>query len=46
MVGGWAVAADISIHALHEESDLAGELVHVVPTISIHALHEESDWSP
>ena len=33
----------ISIHALHEESDLLG--VRVIPDIiiSIHALHEESD---
>ena len=35
---------DISIHALHEESDPAGhrrQARHAV--ISIHALHEESD---
>ena len=33
----------ISIHALHEESDVFGcEKRHCKP-ISIHALHEESD---
>ena len=37
------LAKDISIHALHEESDRVG--VHIVTGlhISIHALHEESD---
>ena len=35
---------DISIHALHEESDLPWQrLVADVAGISIHALHEESD---
>ena len=34
---------DISIHALHEESDLDGEFPFVFREISIHALHEESD---
>ena len=34
---------DISIHALHEESDLNAEGKLVPGYISIHALHEESD---
>ena len=34
----------ISIHALHEESDLSAVAFACVATlISIHALHEESD---
>ena len=34
----------ISIHALHEESDVATPICdRVAPFISIHALHEESD---
>ena len=33
----------ISIHALHEESDLAAALSRTYDVISIHALHEESD---
>ena len=33
----------ISIHALHEESDLLSTNVQPVFCISIHALHEESD---
>ena len=34
----------ISIHALHEESDLRDETVQPeIIHISIHALHEESD---
>ncbi len=33
----------ISIHALHEESDLLLLRGHAPLTISIHALHEESD---
>ena len=34
----------ISIHALHEESDLVARSAFVkFPVISIHALHEESD---
>ena len=33
----------ISIHALHEESDLPLSLSVVMSMISIHALHEESD---
>ena len=34
----------ISIHALHEESDVAYPKVHlIIFDISIHALHEESD---
>ena len=35
--------ANISIHALHEESDLYGQFALVFREISIHALHEESD---
>ena len=35
--------ADISIHALHEESDNLPERVGGELRISIHALHEESD---
>ena len=34
---------EISIHALHEESDAGGKVQAVLTTISIHALHEESD---
>ena len=34
---------DISIHALHEESDLVGPEDGAREQISIHALHEESD---
>ena len=34
---------DISIHALHEESDNLLAAVRMVQVISIHALHEESD---
>ena len=37
--GGW----DISIHALHEESDRDGIYKFCQLLISIHALHEESD---
>ena len=33
----------ISIHALHEESDLEGSGQEGFRIISIHALHEESD---
>ena len=33
----------ISIHALHEESDVSAGIVDRHATISIHALHEESD---
>ena len=33
----------ISIHALHEESDVSAALDVPVVGISIHALHEESD---
>ena len=37
---------NISIHALHEESDLPLECRGLIPgCISIHALHEESDFS-
>ncbi len=38
-------AAVISIHALHEESDLTFDHYYpvTIPVISIHALHEESD---
>ena len=35
--------ADISIHALHEESDASFDGVERHVRISIHALHEESD---
>ena len=35
--------ANISIHALHEESDGQSYRTHRNGTISIHALHEESD---
>ena len=35
----------ISIHALHEESDVCGNSLLNVMDISIHALHEESDVS-
>ena len=41
MVGGLPLY--ISIHALHEESDVGAERVAVLHEISIHALHEESD---
>ena len=35
----------ISIHALHEESDVVSQTqTFVGADISIHALHEESDW--
>ena len=33
----------ISIHALHEESDLSKSRHTALTLISIHALHEESD---
>ena len=36
----WDADEDISIHALHEESD---PVIAVIYSISIHALHEESD---
>ena len=35
---------EISIHALHEESDLIKARMRKNEMISIHALHEESDW--
>ncbi len=34
---------DISIHALHEESDHLATVNRRIDIISIHALHEESD---
>ena len=35
---------DISIHALHEESDSSSiRIIVIILDISIHALHEESD---
>ena len=37
---------DISIHALHEESDCGKICGIIVSVISIHALHEESDLKP
>ncbi len=36
---------NISIHALHEESDIIRIVAVVLLKISIHALHEESDYS-
>ena len=33
----------ISIHALHEESDIHASATYADDHISIHALHEESD---
>ena len=36
---------DISIHALHEESDPSSKRHPRMMDISIHALHEESDWA-
>ena len=38
-----ALLLRISIHALHEESDMDSRQRHLVLLISIHALHEESD---
>mgnify|MGYP005892094727 CR=1 FL=1 len=35
---------EISIHALHEESDLIKARMRKNEMISIHALHEESDF--
>ena len=35
--------AEISIHALHEESDAKVRILRAKVYISIHALHEESD---
>ena len=40
---GGFVGEAISIHALHEESDLNPECELGTAPISIHALHEESD---
>ncbi len=40
----WAKEQEISIHALHEESDHARTTATAKNNISIHALHEESDW--
>ena len=37
------LSARISIHALHEESDLTVRRYSSGHVISIHALHEESD---
>ena len=37
---------DISIHALHEESDYRPQTKPQTAYISIHALHEESDARP
>ena len=37
------LVAEISIHALREESDLGFLIVHRLDAISIHALREESD---
>ena len=38
------LTAEISIHALHEESDVKHVFIGIVVQISIHALHEESDF--
>ena len=38
------VQDEISIHALHEESDAYMSYMYNRNVISIHALHEESDW--
>ena len=35
----------ISIHALHEESDVVAGVDEELCVISIHALHEESDFA-
>ena len=43
MTGMCAVDLDISIHALHEESDPTSKPCVTMVLISIHALHEESD---
>ena len=40
------VLSDISIHALHEESDMGARTIQQSVRISIHALHEESDRPP
>ena len=40
---GLPIDTGISIHALHEESDLLARTVPATSPISIHALHEESD---
>ena len=46
LIAEFVALADISIHALHEESDQAWLVPEPLPmTISIHALHEESDHS-
>ena len=37
------VIAEISIHALREESDIRLRVLNLTDTISIHALREESD---
>ena len=43
---GFDKSLKISIHALHEESDLAVFHSDKEREISIHALHEESDCRP
>ena len=41
--GHTPLSTDISIHALHEESDGDAVVAEHAVRISIHALHEESD---
>ena len=41
-----SVLFGISIHALHEESDMGARTIQQSVRISIHALHEESDRPP
>ena len=41
-----ALARQISIHALREESDVVETIIAIVRGISIHALREESDTIP
>ena len=41
----FSVVQEISIHALHEESDHGRHAIPYRQPISIHALHEESDIS-
>ena len=43
MENGFVAEHGISIHALHEESDVITERQPYRFRISIHALHEESD---
>ena len=43
IIGHMFSVFQISIHALHEESDAGGIVAVNTHAISIHALHEESD---